>query len=265
MEMQTDRSEEVAALWERYRATGDRSLRDRIVLTYVPLVRHLAYRKARELPTWCEVDDLISSGVEGLIGALDRYDADKGASLEQFVWTRIQGAVLDSLRKLDWAPRSLRGWERDIERAREAFAGASGRQPTQAELAVEMEVDEAELAGRLRDLAATDLASLDSLTATDEEGTVALVQTIAATDAELDPERGATKTIAKERFRRAFSHLTEREREVAVMLYSQERTLSEIGAEIGVSESRVCQIHGELKTRLRSSLRRDSQLFSATV
>lgn len=265
METQTDRSEEVAALWERYRTTGDRSARDRIVLTYVPLVRHIAYRKARELPTWCEVEDLISSGIEGLIGALDRYDPSKGASLEQFVWTRIQGAVLDSLRKLDWAPRSLRGWERDIERARESFAITAGRQPTEAELALAMGVEEAELSARLHDLAATDLASLDSPTATEEDGTVALVQTIASLDLETDPEREATRVIAKERFRRAFSHLTERERKVAVMLYSQERTLSEIGAEIGVSESRVCQIHGELKTRLRSSLRRDSQLFSVSA
>lgn len=128
-----------------------------------------------------------------------------------------------------------------------------------------MGVDETELAERLHDLAVTDLASLDSPTATEEDGTVALVQTIASTDVETDPEQEATRVIAKERFRRAFSHLTERERKVAVMLYSQERTLSEIGAEIGVSESRVCQIHGELKTRLRSSLRRDSQLFSVNA
>jgi RNA polymerase sigma factor for flagellar operon FliA len=261
----TDRSEEAVELWSRYRATGDRALRDRLVLTYVPLVRHIAYRKARELPAWCEVDDLISSGIEGMIGALDRYDPSKGASLEQFVWTRIHGSVLDSLRKLDWAPRSLRRWERDISRARETFFGVHGRQPSQAELAAAMDVDEVELAECLRDLAATDLASLDSLTTTDEDGSVALVQTIASSDRASDPEGEATKTLAKERFRRAFSHLSERERRVAVMLYTQERTLSEIGAEIGVSESRVCQIHGELKTRLRSSLRRDAQLFSATV
>src|SRR5690349_7981515 len=90
MEATGGRTEDTAALWRRYRDSGDPALRDRLVLAYVPLVRHIVYRKARALPAWCEVDDLISTGIEGLIGALDRYDPDKGAPLEQFVWTRVQ-------------------------------------------------------------------------------------------------------------------------------------------------------------------------------
>ncbi len=265
MSTTTERSEDTTELWMQYRASGDRDLRDRLVLAYVPLVRHIVYRKARELPAWCEVDDLISSGVEGLIGALDRYDPSKGAPLEQFVWTRIQGSVLDSLRKLDWAPRSLRRWERDLDRARDGFVVSTGRQPTHGELAAALGISGEELRERIGDLASTDLASLDSLTSGDDEGTVALIETIRSTDAESDPEGETTRTLAKERFRRAFSHLSERERRVAVMLYTKELTLSEIGDEIGVSESRVCQIHGELKTRLRSSLRRESELFSASA
>jgi RNA polymerase sigma factor FliA len=252
-------------IWQRYHETGDRALRDQLVLTFVPLVRHLAYRKVRELPAWCEVDDLVSSGVEGLMGALDRYDPSKGASLEQFVWTRIQGAVLDSLRRLDWAPRSLRRWERDAERAGDAFFREHGRRPTNSELAAQMGIEETELIARLRDLSTAELASLDGVTSSDEDEGVPLVQTIADRNEHADPEAEATRTLARERFRRAFSHLSERERKVAVMLYTQGRTLSEIGEVIGVSESRVCQIHGELKKRLRSSLRRDSELFSATA
>jgi RNA polymerase sigma factor FliA len=256
------RHEDTDKLWQRYHETGDRALRDRLVLTFVPLVRHLAYRKVRELPAWCEVDDLVSSGVKGLIGALDRYDPSKGASLEQFVWTRIQGAVIDSLRRLDWAPRSLRRWERDTERAGEAFLREHGRRPTDAELAAKLGVGEDELRAKMRDLATADLTSLDSVTSSGEDDGVALVQTIASLDERADPEAEATRTLARERFRRAFSHLSERERRVAVMLYTQGRTLSEIGEVIGVSESRVCQIHGELKKRLRSSLRRDVELFT---
>jgi RNA polymerase sigma factor FliA len=257
------RHDDTEKLWQRYRDSGDRAARDQLVLTFVPLVRHLAYRKVRELPAWCEVDDLVSSGVEGLIGALDRYDPAKGASLEQFVWTRIQGAVLDSLRRLDWAPRSLRRWERESERAADAYFREHGRRPTDSELAAKLGIDEAELSAKQRDLGTAELTSLDSVTSSGEDDGVALVQTIADLDGRADPEAEATRTIARERFRRAFSHLSERERRVAVMLYTQGRTLSEIGEVIGVSESRVCQIHGELKKRLRSSLRRDAELFSA--
>jgi RNA polymerase sigma factor for flagellar operon FliA len=255
---------ETEKIWQRYRETGDRRLRDELVFTFVPLVRHLAYRKVRELPAWCEVDDLVSNGVEGLIGALDRYDPAKGASLEQFVWTRIQGAVLDSLRRLDWAPRSLRRWEREAERAGDEFFRRNGRRPTDQELAGTMGIEQAELDARLRDLAVAELTSLDSVVSTgDEEEGVAIGQMIPDLEGRADPEAEATKTLAGERFRRAFSHLSERERRVAVMLYTQGRTLSEIGEVIGVSESRVCQIHGELKKRLRSSLRRDADLFTA--
>src|SRR6202012_4685484 len=191
------RQEDTDKIWERYHEPGDRRMRDQLVLTYVPLVRHLAYRKVRELPAWCEVDDLVSNGVEGLIGALDRYDPAKGASLEQFVWTRIQGAVLDSLRRLDWAPRSLRRWERDAERAGDDFFREHGRRPTDPELASKMGIAEDELAARLRDLAVAELASLDSVTSTgeDEEG-VALSQMIPDLEARADPESEATKGIA---------------------------------------------------------------------
>lgn len=252
-------------LWTRYRATGDRELRDRIVVSYLPLVRHIAYRKVRELPAWCDVEDLISSGVEGLIGAIERYEPDKGATLEQFVWTRIQGAVLDDLRKLDWAPRSLRRREREIERAREACVVATGRQPTTAELAEAMEVDEGELRQWLHDISVSDLSSLNEVTATEEDGAVEVVQTVRDEDERLDPELEATRSAAKERFRRAFSHLPERERRVALLLYGRDQTLREIGDELGVSESRVCQIHGELKKRLKASLRQDAELFSVTA
>jgi RNA polymerase sigma factor FliA len=139
---------------------------------------------------------------------------------------------------------------------------AEGRRPTPPELAAQMGIGEDELAAKLRDLAGAELTSLDSVTSSEEDDGVALVQTIADSERRSDPEIEATRTLARERFRRAFSHLPERERRVAVMLYSQGRTLSEIGEVLGVSESRVCQIHGELKSRLRSSLRRDTELFS---
>jgi len=99
---------EALALWNRYRSTGDARLRDRLIMTYAPLVKYIVYRKIREVPAHQEADDYISHGLEALITSLDRYDPAKGATLEQFLWTRIHGAVLDELRRQDWAPRSVR-------------------------------------------------------------------------------------------------------------------------------------------------------------
>src|SRR3954452_4898980 len=127
--------EETLALWKKYRETNDPQLRNRIVLTFAPLVKYIVYNKIRELPARCEVDDFISCGLEALISSIDRYDPEKGATLEQYAWTRIHGAVLDELRRQDWAPRSLRRWERDINKAREQFTAVHGRRPTEEELA----------------------------------------------------------------------------------------------------------------------------------
>src|SRR4029077_19701564 len=99
-------SEDTLALWKEYRRTCDLTLRDRLVLTFAPLVKYIVYKKVREMPARCEVEDFISCGLEALIHSIDRYDPEKGATLEQYAWTRIHGAVLDELRRQDWAPRS---------------------------------------------------------------------------------------------------------------------------------------------------------------
>ena len=95
------------ALHTEYRRTADPRLRDRLVIGYAGIVKHIVYRKLRELPAWCEVDDLLSCGLEALIAAVDRFDPERGATFEQYAWTRVHGAVLDELRRQDWAPRPL--------------------------------------------------------------------------------------------------------------------------------------------------------------
>jgi RNA polymerase sigma factor FliA len=248
-------------LWSEYKATGDIGLRNRLVLTYVPLVKHIVYKKIRELPPSCEVDDLISCGIETLIGAIDRWDPDKGAGLEPFLWTRIHGAVLDELRRRDWAPRSLRRHERDVLKARETFTGAHGRPPTRAELAGMMNMTPAELSQKEYEIRRSDLTSLSSLAGVHGETDVQLIETIEADDPHADPEHRAAREEARAKFRRAFERLSPREREVAVLLYVKNLTLREIGDILEVSESRVCQIHSQLKKRIRDRLSRDTALF----
>src|SRR5271165_4908896 len=137
------------AVWSEYRRTGDRALRDRLVFMFMPMVRYIVYRKVREVPAQCDVEDFLSCGLEALIRSIERYDPDKGASLEQYAWTRVHGAVLDELRRHDWAPRSLRRDERAINGARESFLGLHERQPSREELAAEVGMTPSELIGRL--------------------------------------------------------------------------------------------------------------------
>jgi RNA polymerase sigma factor FliA len=255
-------SEDALALWREYKATNDVHVRNRLVMTFAPLVKYIVFKKVRELPARCDVDDFISCGLEALIASIDRYDPAKGATLEQFAWTRIHGAVLDELRRQDWAPRSLRRWERDISRVREQFTGIHGRRPTREELAGSLSITVEQLRRREDDIAVSDVTSLNTLVVSDDETTVERIDTLAGTEIDADPEQAAMSSEAKSRFRRAFETLPKREREVAVLLYVKNLTLREIGEILGVSESRVCQVHSQLKRTLKAQLSEEALLFS---
>jgi RNA polymerase sigma factor for flagellar operon FliA len=248
-------------LWREYKRDGDPRVKDRLVLTFAPMVKYIVYKKVREIPARCDVDDFISCGIEALIRSIDRYDPQKGGTIEQFAWTRIHGAVLDELRRNDWAPRSLRRWERDINRARDQFAGLYGRRPTKAELSDSVGLTVGELIRREGEIVRSDVGSLNTVVLAEDDTAIERIDTLPSLDTESDPEEAAMREDAKERLRAAFEQLPERDRKVAVLLYVHNLTLREIGEILGVTESRVCQIHSQLKHKLREQLRADEQLF----
>jgi RNA polymerase sigma factor for flagellar operon FliA len=254
--------EAALALWTDYRKSGDSRLRDRLIMTYAPLVKYIVFKKIRELPARCEVEDFISCGLEALIASIDRYDPEKGATLEQYAWTRIHGAVLDELRRQDWAPRSLRRWERDIHKATEQFIAVHGRRPSREELADALATTPEELRTREQDIQVSEVTSLNTLVISDDATTIERIDTLVADDSTLDPENATARSEMKQKFRRAFERLPQRERELAVLLYVKNLTLREVGDILGVSESRVCQIHSQLKRRLREQLGAEEALFS---
>jgi RNA polymerase sigma factor for flagellar operon FliA len=258
-------SEETMDLWSQYKRTGDARLRDRLVLTFAPMVKYIVYRKAREIPARCEVDDFISCGLEALIRSIDRYDPGKGASLERYAWTRIHGAVLDELRRNDWAPRSLRRWDRDLARAREDFVRLYARRPTEQELADAMGITTSELRDRLDQIARTQIGSLNAVVLTEDDTAIEKIDTLASDDRGCDPEASAAVAQAKERLRAALDTLPERERKVAILLYVYNLTLRETGEILGVTESRICQIHGQILRKLRQKLDAHEQLFMAAT
>jgi len=253
---------EVLASWEEYRRSGDTRVRDRLIFTLMPMVRYIVHRKIRAVPAHCEVDDFLSCGLEALIGAIERYDPARGATLEQYAWTRVQGAVLDELRRQDWAPRSLRRDERAINGARDRFAAEHERQPTREELAAQVGMSTRELASRLDQVALADVGSLNRPAHAEEGTTLEQIDTLESTDQESDPIASAERREAKMRFRRAFARLSKQEREVAVLLYVEGWTLRQIGERMGVSESRISQVHTRLRRRLYEQLSSELSLFS---
>src|SRR6478736_5306921 len=216
-------------VWKEYKRTGDVKLRDRLIFTYAPMVKYIVYSKIKEVPARCEMSDLVSCGLEALMHSIERYDPDRGPSLEQYAWTRIHGAILDELRRQDWAPRSVRRWERDIENARRTFAGVHGRQPTRDELADSLGTSSAELRQREQKIATSDLTSLNAIVPGEEDSSVERVDTLTADDISTNPEHVASLGDAKDRFRSAFGRLPRRQREIAILLYVKELTLREIG------------------------------------
>jgi RNA polymerase sigma factor for flagellar operon FliA len=255
-------ADDALELWREYRRTEDPRVRDRLVLTFAPMVKYIVYRKVREMPARCDVDDFISCGLEALIRSIDRYDPEKGATLEQFAWTRIHGAVLDELRRHDWAPRSLRRWDRELSKARDQFVGLYGRKPSREELASAMGVTTDELLRRQDELARAQIGSLNAVVHSDDDAAIERIDTLAADDRDSDPESSVMALAAKERFRKAFDLLPPRERKIAVLLYVYNLTLREIGEILGVTESRVCQLHAQILKTLRTQLKSDEQLFS---
>jgi RNA polymerase sigma factor for flagellar operon FliA len=170
--------------------------------------------------------------------------------------------VLDELRRNDWAPRSLRRDERAINDARETFAGAHERQPSREELAALLGMTARELTNRLDQMSLAEISSLNQAVRCDEGNTIEQIETIESEDTSSDPAACAERQEAKARFRQAFARLSKQEREVAVLLYVEHMTLRDIGARLGVSESRVSQIHTKLRQRLYEQLSGELQLFS---
>lgn len=256
-------SAETQALYREFRRTGDPRLRDRLILTLAPMVKYLVYRKISQISSHFDADDFISVGIEALIRSIDRFDPDRGVSLESFTWTRVQGAIIDELRRQDWTPRSVRQTESRYRKAREGFVARNGRDPTPREAAELMGMTPEELQAHELDVMMGELASLDVPVRLEHGATVDRIETLPSTDAGDDPAVSATRHDATRRLREAVAALDAREQSIAVLLYVEELTLREVGAVVGLSEGRVCQIHRELRAKLRGDLGDEADLFGA--
>jgi RNA polymerase sigma factor for flagellar operon FliA len=246
---------ELRDLWRRYKDEGDAGARERLVVAYSPMVKFVAGRLGAGLPSHVEDADLISYGLVGLIGAIERFEPERGIKFETFAMTRIRGAIIDELRSLDWVPRSVRSRAREIEAAQAKLEHELQRAPSEAELASKLNMTEEELQGALLEIANSSVYALDELwTVSDSSGDqVSLLDTIADEGA-ADPQEALATTEVKDRLTEAIGGLPEREQLVVALYYYENLTLREIGEVLGVTESRVSQLHTKAVMRLKSHL-----------
>jgi RNA polymerase sigma factor for flagellar operon FliA len=248
------RADETQTLWLQFRKTGDPGLRDRLILTYAPLVKYVAGRLGSGLPAHVDEGDLVSYGLLGLIGAIERYEPDRDVKFETYAIARIKGAIIDELRAMDWVPRSVRSRAREIERAIAQLEAKIGRAPTDEEIAGKVGITVEELEDSLTDIARSSIAALDELwTVSDGGDQVALIDTVEDTDAP-DPQNSLSQTEQREAIADAIARLPEREKLVVTLYYYEELTLREIGEVLGVTESRVSQLHTKAILRLKARL-----------
>ena len=226
--------------------------RDRLLLEHLPTVRYLARRIHERLPQHVDLDDLVSAGVVGLIDAFSKFDHSKKVQFKSYAQFRVRGAILDSLRTLDWSPRELRRKGRAVEEAIRTTTQRLSRAPNDLEIALEMKLSLTEYQGLLGELKGLEIGSLH-VERQEDSGDEEL--SYVPGPVEDDPLFRCLKGEMKQRLTDAIEELPEKERLVLTLYYYEELTMKEIGLTLGVVESRVSQIHSSAVVRLRSALR----------
>jgi RNA polymerase sigma factor for flagellar operon FliA len=254
--MQTNvKAIELQELWKRYKATADERARERLVIAYSPLVKYVAGRMSSGLPAHVEEADLISYGLGGLISAIERFDLERKIKFETYAITRIRGAIIDELRTLDWVPRSVRARARQFERANVKLESQLQRAPTDEEMAKELEISVQDFLDQLVQISNSTIVALDEMwNVADSSGDqVSLLDTLSDSGAP-DPQVLIDESELRDRIADAIAALPEREKLVVALYYYENLTLREIGEVLGVTESRVSQLHTKAVLRLRSKL-----------
>lgn len=238
-----DLDESVDRLWQRFKQTGDLDARERLIVHYAPLVKYVAGRVRAGLPPQVDQGDLISDGIIGLMDAIDKFDPSRGLQFQTYAARRLRGAIIDGLRRSDWVPRSVRDKLREIDTAQVALERRLGRTPTDKEVAAELSISTAELRSAYGVVSYTHVRSIDELGAAYEnypQGTTFLA------DHDVDDRT--------DDFLHNVHGLPDRDRVIVALYYWERFTLAEIGQVLGVSESRVSQLHTRAMLTLRRQL-----------
>lgn len=246
----------IESIWETYKKTGDENLRNILIEKYLPLVKYISERLLATLPKSIELDDLTSAGIFGLMDAIDGFDLDRGIKFKTYCTTRIRGSILDELRSQDWVPRLVRLKAHKIDRAYKVLESRLGRKPTDFEMAKELDMSLSEFGEMLDDANPVTVYSLsEKWDEGDDDKSVEKVDVLADKDSETPIDSLHQKDILEFVTR----NLTKKERLIIIMYYFEGLTMKEIGEVLNLTESRVCQIHSNILTRLKEQLKKNRQ------
>jgi len=245
---------DIAGLWARYQHANDVDVRDTLIVHYSPLVKYVASRVAVGLPQNVEQADLASYGMFGLIDAIDKFEPDRGFKFETYAISRIKGAILDELRSIDWVPRSVRAKVRSVEKAYAKLETKFGRAPTDEEVALELGWTDVQFQQTLSQISVVGLAALDEILIVGGDRGEALTLGDTIADGTHGPMGAFEVAELRQMLAQAINTMPEREKIVLTLYYYEGLTLAEIGRVLGVTESRVCQIHTKAVLQLRSRL-----------
>jgi RNA polymerase sigma factor for flagellar operon FliA len=245
---------EVEAIWLAFKRDGDQRARDQLIVHYSPLVKYVAGRVAVGLPQSVEQADLVSYGIFGLIDALEKFDLERGYKFETYAIARIKGAILDELRSIDWVPRSVRAKARSVEKAYAKLEARLHRSPTDEEIARELGMTETQLQSLLAQMSFVGLVALDELLSAGADRGEALTLGDTIADGGDGPVGAYEVEEMRQILAQSINRMPEREKIVLTLYYYEGLTLAEIGTVLGVTESRVCQIHTKAVLQLRSKI-----------
>lgn len=240
-------------LWRQYKDTGNPAERENLILKYASFVKYVAGRMAVNLPSNVEYDDLVSYGIFGLIDAIEKFDPERNIKFKTYAKTRIRGAILDELRVLDWTPRSIRQKSRQLERAYATLEAQLGREASDDEVAAFLGVKREDLQRMYDDAGKSLMISLDEGDPEGEGGPVSRIDLL-EDESNVTPDARAEKQELKKLLAQHIAELNERERLVITLYYFERLTSKEIGAILGVSDSRVSQLHTKAVLKLKGRL-----------
>lgn len=240
-------------LWVRYKTKGDDAAREQLILRHVRIVKYIAGRMAIHVPSNIEMNDLVGWGLLGLLDALDKFDHLQDIKFTTYASIRIRGAIIDQIRSLDWAPRSLRSLARRVGAAREKLRHAKGGEPSVEDIAQELGLDSEQVDDAVRQIQTAQILSLDDYLPSEENGESRKIDLMSGPGAP-SPEQVAESKERQERIVAAILKLPDQQQKVLNLYYYEELTLKEIGVVLDVTESRVCQVHSAAMKQLRKFL-----------